>query len=84
MLVLSRKCGEQICMPSCDLVVTVLSLSGNRVRLGFTAPDDVAVFRKEVWSRIRDETETADKVLASPSHHDVPRSLEFRRAAKAC
>jgi carbon storage regulator len=68
MLVLSRKCGEQICMPGCDLVVTVLGVSGNRVRLGFTAPDDVAVYREEVWSRI---TEEADKVLASQPHHEM-------------
>lgn len=49
MLVLSRKPGERIVMPHCGLVVTVVSVQGNRVRLGISAPADVAVYREEVW-----------------------------------
>jgi carbon storage regulator len=49
MLVLSRKLGERQVIPQCGLVVTVVSVRGNRVRLGITAPADVAVYREEVW-----------------------------------
>jgi carbon storage regulator len=48
MLVLSRKPGERIVVPCCELVITVVSVQGNRVRLGISAPADVAVYREEV------------------------------------
>ena len=47
MLVLSRKRGERIVVPDCDLVVTVLAIEGRSVRLGIAAPADVSVFRAE-------------------------------------
>jgi carbon storage regulator len=57
MLVLSRKLGERIMVPQCGLSVTVVAIEGNVVRLGFTAPTEVGVYREEVWQRIRSETE---------------------------
>jgi carbon storage regulator CsrA len=55
MLVLSRKVGEQIVVPQCQLTVTVLDATPGRVRLGITAPTDLAVHRSEVCGRIRAE-----------------------------
>ena len=55
MLVLNRKAGERLVVPGCDLVVTVLAVQGNRVRLGITAPEELAVYREEVWRRVRQE-----------------------------
>jgi carbon storage regulator len=55
MLVVTRKLGEQIVLPSCDVIVQVVSVSGNRVKLGINAPSDVPVHRKEVWCRISAE-----------------------------
>ena len=52
MLVLSRKLGEVIVVPQCELTVTVISVEGNKVRLGIGAPDDIDVYREEVWQRI--------------------------------
>jgi carbon storage regulator len=52
MLVLSRKLGEEIVVPSLDLRLTVLSIQGKTVRLGVSAPATVAVHRREVWERI--------------------------------
>lgn len=49
MLVLSRKTGERIAIGDA-VIVTVLRLSGGRVKLGITAPDDVSVLRTEVLS----------------------------------
>ena len=48
MLVLSRKVGEQICVPQFDIVLTVLEVKGQRVRLGIAAPEKIAVVRKEL------------------------------------
>lgn len=48
MLVLSRKVGEQISVPQFDIVITILGFRGGRVRLGITAPEKIAVVRKEL------------------------------------
>ncbi|HEV3166298.1 MAG TPA: carbon storage regulator [Isosphaeraceae bacterium] len=48
MLVLSRKIGERILVPHSQLTVTVVGIVGNQVRLGFTAPREVSVFREEL------------------------------------
>jgi carbon storage regulator len=55
MLVLSRKPGEVIVVPQCELTITVISIEGNKIRLGFSAPDEVDVYRQEVWQRISKE-----------------------------
>ena len=55
MLVLSRKVGERIVIPECNLGITVVAIEGNRVRLGLSAPPDVAVYREEVWFQIEEE-----------------------------
>jgi carbon storage regulator len=55
MLVLSRKRGEKIVVPQCALSVTVIGVQGNAVRLGITAPPEVAVHREELWREIHGE-----------------------------
>jgi len=50
MLVLSRRSGEEIVIGG-NIHVTVLSVQGDRVRLGITAPRSVAVDRQEVHER---------------------------------
>ncbi len=50
MLVLSRRVGEKIII-SDDICVTVVEVSGDRVRLGVTAPRSVRVDRQEVYMR---------------------------------
>jgi carbon storage regulator len=52
MLVLTRKFGERIVVPGLELTVTVLAIEGNTVRLGITAPEEVEVYREELWHRI--------------------------------
>ena len=47
MLVLTRRQGEQIVLPGCGLTLTVLDISGARVRVGFAAPQNVAIRRAE-------------------------------------
>jgi carbon storage regulator len=55
MLVLSRKRGEKIVVPQCSLSVTVIGVQGSTVRLGISAPPEVAVHREELWREIRAE-----------------------------
>ena len=47
MLVLSRKQSQRIKVGD-SIVVTVVRLSGDKVRLGFEAPDDVLILREEL------------------------------------
>jgi len=52
MLVLSRKLGERIVVPEIDLTLTVVAIEGNSVRLGITAPNQIGVYREELWDRV--------------------------------
>ena len=54
MLILSRKLGEQIVIAD-NTVVTVLEISGGKVRLGIEAPREVSVHRREIHDMIQRE-----------------------------
>jgi carbon storage regulator len=56
MLVLTRKLGQSIMIGN-RVEVQVLSVAGEKVRLGITAPKDVSIFRDEVYDRIEGETD---------------------------
>jgi carbon storage regulator len=47
MLVLTRRIGEELLIGD-HILVTVLTVKGNRVRLGITAPSSVPVARSEL------------------------------------
>jgi carbon storage regulator len=59
MLVLSRKLGERIVVPNCELTITVVAIQGNVVRLGVEAPATIPVHREEVWRRICEQANAA-------------------------
>jgi len=48
--VLTRKIGETIVIDG-DIRVTVIAVQGDKVRLGFTAPEYVRVDRQEIHDR---------------------------------
>ncbi|HVC92903.1 MAG TPA: carbon storage regulator [Pirellulales bacterium] len=52
MLVLSRKLREKIVVPQCQLSVAIVGIQGSTVRLGISAPPEVAVHREELWREI--------------------------------
>jgi carbon storage regulator len=53
-LVLTRKSNQSI-MIGDDIEVSVLSIMGEKVRIGIQAPRDVPVFRREVYLEIQQE-----------------------------
>jgi len=54
MLVLTRKRNESIVIGD-DIEVRVLSVVGEKVRIGIEAPREVPVFRKEVYLEIQQQ-----------------------------
>ena len=65
MLVLTRKPNQSI-MIGDDIEVSVLSVVGEKVRIGIHAPHDIPVFRTEIYVEIQREGEQA-----SPSSEAV-------------
>ena len=60
MLILTRRVGETL-MIGDSVTVTVLGVKGNQVRVGVSAPKDVAVHREEIYERIQKEQEVEKK-----------------------
>ncbi|WP_342415758.1 carbon storage regulator CsrA [Paenibacillus sp. FSL R10-2782] len=58
MLVLTRKKGESIVIQN-DIVVTVLSVEGDTVKIGISAPKDIDIYRKEVFEAIQQNNQCA-------------------------
>jgi carbon storage regulator len=69
MLVLTRKPNQSI-MIGDDIEVSVLSVVGEKVRIGINAPQDIPVFRTEIYVEIqREQGEQGEQ--SSPSSEDV-------------
>ncbi len=60
MLILTRRTGETLRLGD-DITLTILGIKGNTVRVGISAPRDVAVHREEVYLRIKEEEENENK-----------------------
>jgi carbon storage regulator len=70
MLVLTRRPLEEIVIAG-NIRVKVLEISGSRVRLGISAPDQVPVWRGELANR-------------EPAHATHEREVEFELAGTSC
>jgi len=74
MLVLTRKVGEKIYLGE-NIVVTVTAVSGQQVRLGFTAPPEIAILRNELVVRGEAAQDNAD---AQPGDREGKRQRPLR------
>jgi carbon storage regulator len=70
MLVLTRKSNQSI-MIGDDIEVSVLSIMGEKVRIGIQAPRDIPVFRKEVYLEIQQERAGTVEDAGSDSNNNV-------------
>ena len=71
MLVLTRKSNQSI-MIGDDVEVSVLSVMGEKVRIGIQAPQEIPVFRKEIYLEIHREDGAVDHEV----HAEVNDALE--------
>jgi carbon storage regulator len=81
MLVLTRKSNQSI-MIGDDIEVSVLSIMGEKVRIGIQAPRHIPVFRKEVYLEIQQERQglapeaaPADADETADVRHEVDAAL---------
>jgi carbon storage regulator len=77
MLVLTRKPGQSI-MIGDGIEVQVLSVAGEKVRLGISAPREVGIFRNEVYERI--ESENAKNAETKEAGPDAKVGTELNAA----
>jgi carbon storage regulator len=76
MLVLTRKSNQSI-MIGDDVEVSVLSVMGEKVRIGIQAPQEIPVFRKEIYLEIhRDDNIDEDAGRDSEARAEVNDALE--------
>jgi len=74
MLVLTRKSNQSI-MIGDDIEVSVLSVMGEKVRIGIQAPQKVPVFRKEIYLEIHREAATVAPLVDGTEANKVDESL---------
>ena len=67
MLVLSRKADESIIING-EIRVKVLGVSGNKVRLGIEAPNDIPIRREEIFEQFEDAVICASPIVESKRH----------------
>lgn len=73
MLVLSRKESEKIMLGD-SIVLTIVRVSGDRVRLGIEAPSDMLILRKEL-------EQAGANPSASPTTVELPAAIAPPAAA---
>jgi carbon storage regulator CsrA len=73
MLVLTRRENERILLPDIGVTVELMSVSGNRARLGISAPDNIRILREEV---------AADRQAIQQAANRGPISRDFVHAMR--
>ncbi len=70
MLVLTRRVGEKLVIGN-EIVVEVLSVSGDGVRLGIVAPRETSVHRFEVFDEIQKANRASTAFAAAESQNTL-------------
>ncbi len=79
MLVLSRKQGQKVVIGD-GITVTVVSIQGNRVRIGIEAPDHVAIFRAELVGDA-EHRPVADEPIVADAHPPTSAANRLRTSS---
>jgi carbon storage regulator len=61
-----------------DITVTVLSVDGDRVKLGVTAPRHITVLRQEIFNQVQSANAGAASAAARPALADIAAALRNR------
>src|SRR5689334_15356428 len=71
MLVLTRHCNESI-MIGQDVEMKVVEIRGDKVKLGFTAPDTIKIYRKELFKEIAQQNWASAQLQPEDLNFDDP------------
>ncbi|MCL6601869.1 MAG: carbon storage regulator CsrA [Paenibacillus sp.] len=77
MLVLTRKRGEAIIIQD-DIEITILSVEGDTVKVGISAPKHVDIFRQEVYLSIKE----SNKESVTPALENMNALIDRLRSEK--
>jgi carbon storage regulator len=61
MLIITRRAGQRVMLGD-DIAIHVMEIAGNNVRLGIAAPQELPVYREEIWAAVKHENEAAATV----------------------
>lgn len=75
MLVLTRKQNEGVLIGN-DIVLSVISIEGDKVRLGIEAPKNIRVIREELLKEIGQENMMAAHSAYQPIGKQIERAAE--------
>lgn len=78
MLVLSRKKDEKIVIGD-DITICVVAIQGDKVRLGIEAPEDVSIYREEVYEaihRLKENNDVAEETCLNPCLENLNINIE--------
>ncbi|MEK4061152.1 MULTISPECIES: carbon storage regulator CsrA [Paenibacillus] len=78
MLVLSRRKGESIVIQD-QIELTILSVDGDTVKVGISAPKHVDIFRKEVYLSIQE----SNRESVAPQQSDLNALIDRLRGSNA-
>ena len=70
MLALTRKKGESL-MINNDIEITVLEIRGDQIKIGVSAPKEVPIYRKEVYTQIQQETKKSAGVESTQALNEL-------------
>ena len=67
MLVLTRKTDEEILINK-DILIKIISVSDGKVKLGISAPENIKIFRGEIYEKVKELTvEATVKIKETPA-----------------
>ena len=66
MLVLSRRCDENIVFPGLGITVRILQIKGHQIKIGIDAPSSVVILRQELEHGFHGPENHNDLVPALP------------------
>jgi carbon storage regulator len=75
MLVLTRKPEESVILAG-NIEIKVLGVRGDQVSIGFSAPENISIYRKEVYEAIEQENRRAAHEDSAESATSLTQQLE--------
>lgn len=81
MLVLSRRKGEKIVIGN-EIVIEIVSVSGDGVRLGISAPKETSIHRYEVFAEIQEANRSAEEALKELESSSLEQLAAFVQKGK--